>query len=61
MEEMKKMVKINVHNVPAYALKAPYWVCRLSEGELWFWGAWNTNDEAQKIAREIGGTVVSND
>lgn len=55
------MVKINVNNVPVYALKAHYWVCRQSDNELWFWGAWNDNDEAHRVAKEIGGVVVSND
>lgn len=55
------MVKYNVQNVPEYALKKPYWVCRQSDNELWFWGAWNEKEEAYRVAKEIGGVVVSND
>jgi hypothetical protein len=40
------MVKYNVQNVPEYALKIPYWVCRPIDGTLWFWGAWDDEEEA---------------
>lgn len=55
------MAKVNVNNVPVYALKAPYWVCRQSEDGLWFWGAWDNENEAHRVAKEIGGVVIDNE
>lgn len=52
------MVKYNVQNVPEYALKMPYWVCRQSDNELCFWGAWDDKTEAYRVAKEIGGVVI---
>ncbi len=59
--EAKKMANIKVNNVPAYARNCPYWVCRTDNNELWFWGAWTQENEAQQVAREIGGLVVENE
>ena len=53
------MVKVN--NVPAYAESLHFWVVRLVDGALWFWGAWSDEQGAQSAALEIGGLVVTNE
>lgn len=35
----------NVRNVSAYALDLPVWVVRPCDGDLWFYGAYNSRDE----------------
>ncbi len=41
-----------VFNVPEYALKLRFWVVTVHNGELWFWGAWETSEEAVKNRQE---------
>ncbi len=53
--------RVEVHNVPDYATKKPYWVCSIDEQRrLWFYGAWNDEDSANHIAEIISGCVVEN-
>lgn len=52
--------KVDVHNVPQYAKTHDFWVVRLVDGELWFYGAWNDTKEAERVAREVHGLVVQN-
>ncbi len=47
-----------INNKPAYANDYRYIVARNCDGELWFWGAWNEFNLANKAAREINGIVV---
>jgi hypothetical protein len=57
---MKDMVMTDgttVLNCEDYAKNYDFIVARQSEGEWWFWGAWNDIDEAGKAADEIGGWV----
>jgi hypothetical protein len=49
-----------INNIPDYAGNFTYIVARLCENELWFWGAWNDEEVAYKVAAEIGGLVVQN-
>lgn len=51
--------KVDVKNVPEYAIEFAYWVARKDEhGQLWFYGAWNDIDAACKIANQVDGVVV---
>ena len=58
-----KMAKVKVNNVPEYANNFPIWVCKYSEDDhkLWFWGAWENEEVAEKVARQIDGVVVENE
>ena len=47
-----------VRNVPAYAYDHPYWVVREADGDLWFYGAYDTIDRAREVAAMVGGVVV---
>lgn len=61
-EETKmKNAMVKVNNVPAYAESLRFWVVRLVDGALWFWGAWSDEQGAQNAAREIGGLMVTNE
>ena len=46
-----------VFNCENYAEKYDFIVARNSDGEWWFWGAWNDEAEATKAADEVGGRV----
>lgn len=50
-----------INNLPTYANEYPYIVARRVDGELWFWGAYDNRNEANRIALEIGGEVVTNE
>ena len=45
-----------VNNVPNDCER--FAVARLSEGELWYWGSWENNEEADNVAKSICGIVV---
>lgn len=49
---------MRVNNLPEYAKKHNYLVCREVNNELWFWGAFDDHDRAFKTAMEICGGVV---
>lgn len=53
---MQMMVEVN--NVEAYAEKYPFAVARVSDAELWFWGAYSTETDARQAAEEVGGIVL---
>lgn len=48
--------RIKVNNVPDNAEK--YIVARYNMSELWFWGSWNTLEEAERVANEISNGIV---
>ena len=50
------MVKVN--NLPEYAKNYNWLVCRVVDGALWFWGAFNDHDKAFETAMDVGGVVV---
>lgn len=57
---MKMTVEVN--NTPNYAETYPYIVARLcDDGELWFYGAYETESEAKDVAFEITGLVLYNE
>ena len=49
--------KVIVNNAPTYA-ENQYIVCRLDRGELWFWGAWDKKEEAEKVADKFENGLV---
>lgn len=49
-----------MYNVPAYAEALRYWVAREVDGELWFYGAWDTFNRAAEAADEVDGVVRVN-
>lgn len=53
--------KVTVNNTPPYA-EGKYIVAKASYGELWFWGAWDNEDDAIDKAKEFdNGVVVRNE
>lgn len=46
---------VEVMNVPKNHDK--YIVARLSDGELWYWGSWNDEQDANIAAEEVDGIV----
>lgn len=50
---------MNINNMPEYANKYQYIVCRVVNGALWFWGAYNEKSRAAEAAAAVGGTVVA--
>ena len=54
------MLNIIIKNLSDYAIKYNYIVASAVDGDLWFYGAWNDEDRAYEVAREIGGVVVKN-
>lgn len=55
-KEIKKME--NIKNVPAYAYNHAWWVARSVDGELWFYGAYDTEERAREVAYMINGIIV---
>ena len=53
---MDATATITVHNVDEDSLK--YMVARICDRELWFWGTYDTAEEAERTAEEIDGIVL---
>lgn len=51
------MYTVEILNKPEYADEYDYIVARLYEAELWFYGAYETKERAEKVALEIDGLV----
>lgn len=49
-------VKTRVINVNRVSCK--YVVARLVDGQFWFWGQWDDEDEARKVAEQFENGVV---
>ena len=32
-------------------------VARYWDGSYWYWGSWDSADDAESVAKEVGGTV----
>ena len=47
-----------VKNVPNYAYNHKYWVCTNVNHTLWFFGAWDTEEEAYEVAEAEGENKV---
>ena len=50
---------MNINNMPEYANKYQYIVCRVVNGALWCWRAYNEKSRAAEAAAAVGGTVVA--
>ena len=48
---------VTVLNVPPYA-EDKFIVAKVTYGEAWFWGAWDNEDDAIKIASEFENGIV---
>jgi len=49
-----------VRNVPTYAARRRWWVVREVEGDLWFYGAYDTAERAREVADMVDGLPVEN-
>lgn len=47
-------------NLPDYAEKYEFWIGREVDGDMWFYGAYETAGKALQVAREIGGELIHN-
>lgn len=54
-------MKVEINNLPDYAIRYRYIVARYDCGELWFWGAYDDEDEAREAAVEQEGIVCINE
>lgn len=53
-------MKVTINNLPSYPL-SKYIVARNVDNALWYWGTWDSREEAEKVAREIDGVVIENE
>ena len=51
-----KEMTVKVKNVTEGSSK--YVVARLDHNELWYWGRWDTQKEAERVAEEVDGIVL---
>jgi hypothetical protein len=49
--------KVIVNNVPPYA-EGKYIVAKASYGELWFWGAWDDESDAEDAVKDMENGIV---
>lgn len=54
------MLNTIIKNLSSYAINYKYIVASDIDGELWFYGAWNDENRAYEVARDIRGVVVKN-
>lgn len=47
-----------VVNIPNELIPCAWIVAREWDGEMWFYGAWDDENDALACAYEIGGTVI---
>lgn len=51
------IAKAEIQNRPDYPL-SKYVVARAVCGELWFWGSWNDENEAYRVAKQFDNGCV---
>lgn len=57
-------MRVEIENLAEYAKKEPFIVARYSPDtkKLWFWGAWRSRDDAERMVEELeNGVLVEND
>ena len=57
------IAQVVVNNVPAYAHQKNllYWIVRYVDKELWFYGAWEDENEAKGVLSKIeNGLMIKN-
>lgn len=47
-----------VYNIPDYAYNYPFWAVRISDQNLWFYGAYSSLHKASNVAKTINGIVL---
>lgn len=53
------MFTVNINNVPEYAKdKNGYFVAKLVDGILWFWGVYEDEEKAYDAARSFDNGIV---
>lgn len=53
------MVKIKVHHVPDYAKNQKgFMVASAADGELWFYGLYDTYEKAREVVRFVTKAVI---
>ena len=52
----KEVLKMTVKNLPFHY--EPFIVARPYDGDLWYWGSWESEETAHTIAIEVDGIVV---
>ena len=50
-----------IKNKPNYAKEYSFIVAREIDNDLWYWGAYNDRNEANRVASEINGMVFQNE
>ena len=48
---------MKIHNMPIYAWKYTYIVYRSIDGDAWFYGAFDSVNEASQAAAEVHGYI----
>lgn len=48
---------MKIHNMPIYAWKYQYIVYRSIDGDAWFYGAFDSVNEASQVAAEVHGYI----
>ena len=48
-----------INNLPDYASEYPFIVARGEIGDLWFYGAYETLERADEVARQVDGIVIA--
>ena len=51
-------LRAKVNNLPDEPKR--YVVARLIDGEFWFWGSYEAEDRANRVAKDIEGVVLEN-
>lgn len=54
------MFEVKIENLPNYAEMYQYVVVSKVDSDYWFYGAYNSYDEANEIAQYIDGMVFKN-
>lgn len=49
---------LRVNNMPNTRIENGFLVCRVIDGELWYYGLYDLKDRADKAAAEIGNGIV---
>ena len=52
--------EVKINNLPDYAINHDYIVVRAVNGELWFYGAYDTEERAYEVAEIEDGAVLRN-
>ena len=52
------MFSVRINNCPEYAKKYKYIIASNDSGALWFYGAFDTEDDANRIIKELGNGAV---